>query len=149
MKLSIIGFILAAVLSCNGDDDSDDLDCSTVLCTGRPTLTIDFVDVETGEQLLIAADGMFPDGLTVFRDGQSASLVAGQQYVLVDGFLLVYQITDQTRVVLENSFDVTITATVAELSIDECCPSYSIDTINTSEGTLEILDGESALRISL
>lgn len=143
MKYFILSLLVLCAISCNTDDN--EVDCSTVLCVGRPELRLDILDETNQDQYFINIPDSGPEGLTLVStiNGIQGELGFGVGYFISNGRIEIFQLPNSIQIVLENEFDVIISADVETIvNEDECCPSYEISNLVANNGNFEVLDEE-------
>ncbi len=133
MKYFIWSLLVLCVISCNTDDN--EVDCSNVLCAGRPTIVLEVFDEDTSEQFFLDVTDQAPEGLVITTDN-GFELEFGLSYDILEGRLSVFQIPDSFTIRLENEFETTISSNVVVIDTDGCCDTYAVEEVSTSEGEL-------------
>lgn len=148
MKLILIAFILGAVLDCSGDDE---LDCSTVLCAGSPSILLQISDVDTGDRYFENIDvSVVPEGLTVTLVNDDTQLEYGQNFAINEqGELILFQYLGDVLIIFENEFSTVLTAEVTSLDTDDCCPTIDLENFQLSDGSFTIEEGNFSYTIAL
>lgn len=141
MKAFVFMLLILCTFSCNSDEQ-DELDCSLVLCQGRPSVFLQIVDVDSQEIYFSAVTDTAPEGLTVTLDDGGQTLIFGQSYFIVEGQIQINQFPDAVRLVLEDEFDVTISSDIESIPTEGCCSNFEISNTTASSGSLEQLDDE-------
>ena len=137
MKLILIAFILGAVLDCSGDDE---LDCSTVLCAGSPSILLQISDVDTGDRYFQNMDiSTAPEGLSLTFVSDNTELLYGQNFTINElGELIIFQYLEDVDISLENEFSTVITAESVTTDTDDCCPTIDLENIQLSDGNFTV-----------
>jgi hypothetical protein len=148
MKHSLFSFVLLFIFSCN-TDDTDELDCSNVLCAGRPTIFLEVFDEDNSEQYFLGPDDQAPEGL-IITNGNGTVLEFGLDYGTLDGRLSIFQLPDSFTMSLENEFETTISSDVSIVDSDGCCDTFTIGEVTTTQGALDpILDEVLVFRLTI
>ncbi len=135
MKHLTLSFLIVFIFSCN-TDDTDELDCSNVLCAGRPTIVMEIFSEDSSEQYFLDVTDQAPEGLMITSD-TGIELEFGLSYGILNGRLSIFQLPDSFTIRLENEFETSISSDIMVVDSDGCCDTYEVGDIITSEGELD------------
>ena len=137
MKSAVYYFIiLCTLVSCNLDDGAN---CANVLCVGRPPVQLIFIESSTGDQLYLDIENEAPEGLTITAENGS-TLTINQGYALENGVFTIFQFPESLSVTQDEVYEVSLSATITEVSTSDCCPDYLVESVLIEGGDFEIID---------
>lgn len=148
MKYLFLGLLIVSIFSCN-TDDQDELDCSNVLCAGRPTIVLEFFDEDNLEQYFLDVTDQVPEGLVITTSSGNV-LDFGLDYGIFEGSLSLFQLPDFFTICLENEFESSISSDVLRIDTDDCCDTYEVGEVTASQGLLTpVLDDILFFRLTI
>ncbi|RMB60480.1 hypothetical protein EAX61_06565 [Dokdonia sinensis] len=143
MKKFLVAFSLFLVFGCNSDE-TDDFGCSSRLSCVGGEITLQFIDVETGEDYILANDIELEDVMVTGENGSTENIEFN--IVRIDGTndvkLFLYGYTGNENgdflyeIRLENDFDFTLTFNQKVADTGGCCPGF--ETTNVNFDTVEV-----------
>ena len=134
-RFIFILLISTSLIQCN----SDDLDCSTVLCIA-PEFAFDLIDTDSDENILIGIpDGGTLDGLQIINNEDNVALIVNQDYTINQERIFLTRYLESIQVSLDGIFDIQISSELETIP-NGCCATFNYENVAVTNATFITLD---------